>query len=158
MDGGSFYGQGVSLSRSAVPGMSYPFPSASYEPTSHAAGTPFLKNWFADISFTQKVDQIVSLVREQAKETATIKEELSALRSEMNKIRQNSKFLTESVSSSDSSTPVNVTKKIPAEWYLYRPLQSSNDLQTAVKLLHESGESKLQFTGAEPYAFSCCAL
>ena len=113
MDGGSFYGQGVSLSRSAVPGMNYPFPSGSFKPaaTSRAAGAPFL-----EIGVTQKLDHIVSLFKEQAKETATIKEELSALRSEMNEIRQNSKFLTESVaSSSNSSTPTNVTKKIPTE-------------------------------------------
>ena len=99
----------------------------------------------------------MSLVREQAKETATIKEEFFALRSEMNEIRQNSKFLTESVdSSSSSSTPVNATKKIPAE--LSVSCSTVDDfpntiiLQAAVKLLHESAESTLQFTGAEPYA------
>ena len=122
MDGGSFYGQGVSLSRSPVPGMSHqpahPFPSLSYEhvpSSSHAAGSSFCESRFSDISFSQKLDQVISLVREQAKETATVKEELSALRSEMNEIKENSRFLTESVSSSTSSTPVNITKKLPAE-------------------------------------------
>ena len=118
MDGGSFYGQGVSLSRSSVPGMSYPFllyRTSTRPPPTRAAGAPFCESRFSDISFAQKLDQVVSLVREQANETATIREELSALRSEMNEIRQNSNFLTESVSSSNSSTPVNVTKKIPAE-------------------------------------------
>ena len=84
-------------------------------PPTRAAGAPFWESRFSDISFAQKLDQVVSLVREQVNETATIREELSALRSEMNEIRQNSNFLTESVSSSNSSTPVNVTKKIPAE-------------------------------------------
>ena len=78
-------------------------------PYEHAAPTQAAvasESRFSDISFGQKLDQVVSLIREQAQETATIKEELSALRSEMSEIRQNSKLLTESVSSSNSSTPV----------------------------------------------------
>lgn len=85
MDGGSFYSQGVSLSRSAVPGMNYPFPSGSFEPaaTSRAAGAPFL-----EIGVTQKLDHIVSLFKEQVKETATIKEELAKVWDERDKVEQ----------------------------------------------------------------------
>ena len=119
MDGGLFYGPGISLSRSPIPGMSYPrahpFPSGSYEHAAPTQAAVASESRFSDISFGQKLDQVVSLIREQVQETATIKEELSALRSEMSEIRQNSKLLTESVSSSNSSTPVNVAKKIPAE-------------------------------------------
>ena len=118
MDGGAFYGPGMSLSRSPIPGMSYPrahpFPSGSYEhvaPTQQAAGV----DQPPDLSFGQKLDQVVSLIRKQAQEMARIKEEFTVLRSEMSKIQQNSKLLTESVSSSNSSTPVNVVKKIPSE-------------------------------------------
>ena len=89
MDGGSFYGPGMSLSRSPIPGMSYPcthpFPSGSYEhvaPTQQAAGV----DRPPDTSFGQKLDQVVSLICKQAQETAHIKEELTVLRSEMSKI------------------------------------------------------------------------
>ena len=83
-------------------------------PPTHTAGT--CENRFSVIRFGQKLDQVVSLVREQAKETATIKEELSTLWSQLNEIRENSKLLTESVcSSTNSNTPVIVAKKIPAE-------------------------------------------
>ena len=66
---------------------------------------------FPEIGFGQKLDQVVPPIREQVSETASIKEERCSLRSEMNELKQNSKIITESVSSSTASTPVAAVKK-----------------------------------------------
>ena len=119
MDGGSFYSRGMSLnlSRSPAPGMAYspmqPF-APEHMPLASSAGM-HVEQRFPEIGFGQKLDQVVSLIREQVSETASIKEELCSLRSEMNELKQNSKIITESVSSSTASTPVAAVKKIPAE-------------------------------------------
>lgn len=118
MDGGSFYSQGVSLSRSQIPGMGYSSmpPSGSYRSehiplassSSHGAGM--------EIGFGQKLDQIASLICEQAKETASMKQELRSLKCEMEELKESNNLLAGSVtSSSAASTPIALQKKIPTE-------------------------------------------
>ena len=54
----------------------------------------------SEVGFGQKIDQIVCQVREQAKETAMVKEELCSLRADMKELHTR---LSESVSSTPSS-------------------------------------------------------
>ena len=57
----------------------------------------------SDIGLGQKIDQIVYLVRQQAQETALIKEELCSPRADMKELQDTSSLLSESVSSTPSS-------------------------------------------------------
>ena len=57
----------------------------------------------SDVGLGQKIDQIVYLVRQQAQETALIKEELFSLRADMKELQDTSSRLSESVSSTPSS-------------------------------------------------------
>ena len=57
----------------------------------------------SEVGFGQKIDQIVYLVREQAKETAMVKEELCSLRTDMKELQDTNTRPSESVSSTPSS-------------------------------------------------------
>ena len=72
MDGGLFYDKGVSLSRSAVPGMNYPFPSGSFEPARLVLPALYRCN--------SKVGPYCLTFQKTGKETTTIKEKFSTLK------------------------------------------------------------------------------
>lgn len=100
MDSGCFYSRGDSLLRPRGIGMGFqPIPRQMYAPDDAA---PFNSEYSEahDVGFQQKMDHIVDLVRQQAQETAIIKEELRSLRAEL---QDTNTRLSESISSTPSS-------------------------------------------------------
>ena len=156
MDGGSFYSRSSSLSRPQAVGLGYPpvQPYSSDGALFHSSGS--VDSCFSEVGLGQKIDQMVHLIREQAKETALIKEELCSLRADMKELQDTNKVLSESVSSSSSSTPPEVQRKIPTELSVRQALLVCPRtiayvfLQALVKILHENADPSEQFRGAEP--------
>ena len=94
--------------------------------------TTALNHDYPDVSkvgLGQKMDQIVLLVREQAKETGKIKEELCSLRADVKELQGSNTRLSESVSStpsslSGSSTSDSTSKKlkVPTQLSVSKPM------------------------------------
>ena len=112
MEGGSFYSRGSTLSRPQAVGLGYlPVQPYSYDGVLlHSGGS--VDSCFSDVGLGQKIDQMVHVIHEQAKETAL---ELCSLRADMKELQDTNKVLSESVSSSSSSTPPAVQRKILTE-------------------------------------------
>ena len=158
MDSGSFYSRSGSVMSSQGVGLGYePVPRPPYI-RDELPSTSHDRNYYFEVGLGQKIDQVVSLVREQAKETAIIKEELFSLRADVTELQCTSKTLSESVSSTPSpesgSTSSSKKSKIPTQlsvsifaihrrWYSFL-------LQTLVKILHEHTDTTKQFVGSEP--------
>jgi hypothetical protein len=97
----------------------------------------------SEVGFGQKIDQIVCLVREQAKETAVVKEELCSLRADMKELHTR---LSESVSSTPSSLSGSSTSGST-----HKKSKIPTQLSALVKVLHENAETSKQLVGSEPY-------
>lgn len=108
----TFYGSGMSLPLGRQVGMGYPTAS----PASLSSRVPeFLPPASAtcdNLSVMQRLDQVVMLIQDQAKETAAIKQQISILTSDVEEV----KAMNQSTpTSSSSSTPKPTFKKLPTE-------------------------------------------
>ena len=118
MDSGCFYSRGDSPLRPQGMGLGFqPIGRQIYAPEDPALNREYPEMHVSEVGLGQKIDQIVYLVREQAKETAMIKEELCSLRANMQELQDTNTRLSESVSStptslSGSSTSGSTHKKI----------------------------------------------
>ena len=126
MDSGCFYSRNDSLLR--PPGMGSGFqtiPRQMYTAEDVAA----LNGDYPEVhvGLGQKLDQMVYMMREQARETAIIKEELTSLRTDVKELQDTNALLSESLSStpasrSGSSTPSSTKRiKIPTQLSVREP-------------------------------------
>lgn len=104
---------------------------------------------FQDIGVVQRLDQVVALIWEQAEETAMIKQQLTSLKSEM-EMKSLNAAQSSAISSSSSTTPQPVCKKLPTEllvrlisvycliiFVLWNYKKAVILIQAAVRMLHE---------------------
>ena len=134
MDSGCFYSRGDSLLRPQGMGLGFqPIGRQIYAPEDSALNREYPEMHVSEVGLGQKIDQIVYLVREQAKETAMIKEELCSLRANMQELQDTNTRLSESVSStptslSGSSTSGSTHKKskIPTQLSVRKPVAILN--------------------------------
>ena len=116
MESGSFYLRGSSVTnfRTQVPTTTpttlYPYfdqDRSQYQPEH-----PPSELSYSQISIEQKLDQMVTLLREQKEETNELRKEVSTLKSEVTAVKQD---LLQQLSSGSSSSSSCGRKKIPSE-------------------------------------------
>ena len=96
MDAGGFYA---------------PLPYSSSIPPGESPLPPYAPYADASLALNQKLDQLVTLVQAQSQETAAIRNELSAVKSEV-------ASLNEAAYSANSSKSAHSRQKIPRELWL----------------------------------------
>ena len=94
-DEGSFYGPGMTIGYMGRPSLSETTPPPPslvpdyFSPNSRPVRPAENEQ---SVGLLQRLDQIVALVRDQAKETATIKQEIRSLKTEMEEQGRRTKF------------------------------------------------------------------
>ena len=109
IEDGSFYGPGM---RIGYGGPSLGGPRTTLVPEYLSQSTT--ENAEQNITLLQRLDQIVALVREQVNETATIRQELRTLKTEVEEVKTLQVARSATLSSSSSATRP-ASKKLPKE-------------------------------------------